>query len=269
MTKLCEYGCEQEALYFSKTGKGRCASHYKKCPVMKEQMKKHMLNVHKNNSDMGEKISIGLKNSNKTEQMRSGWYKSMYIDPSNEELLDRNRRNSETNKKAGHRERNIKKWADWKITGKDKEIIKNMSAWQNDKNKKYRATSKMMKTMEKRNIKPGRANAKKYKEFDLYYQGKNELVFLTDLEEKYGKEWFNKNVKRGPTFEYYFQGKRRYQSDFLINDTIYEIKSRWYWDNNGTNQVLKEQNLAKLKSASQDFEVILVLDNVETTIPHI
>jgi hypothetical protein len=53
-------------------------------------------------------------------------------------------------------------------------------------------------------------------------------------------------------------------SDFIINDTIYEIKSRWTWNKHGKDLILEEKNKAKLTTALREgYNVILILDKEE------
>jgi hypothetical protein len=50
-------------------------------------------------------------------------------------------------------------------------------------------------------------------------------------------------------------------SDFLIYNTIYEIKSLWTWNKHGKDLILEEKNKAKLAAAkSAGYDVILILN---------
>lgn len=63
--------------------------------------------------------------------------------------------------------------------------------------------------------------------------------------------------------------KRLYISDFLINDTIYEIKSEWTWNKYGKDLALEKNNLAKLDaSIDQGYCVILVIEGKEIKYEH-
>ena len=58
--------------------------------------------------------------------------------------------------------------------------------------------------------------------------------------------------------------ERLYISDFIINNTIYEIKSLWTWNKHGKDLVLEEKNKAKLTSGiRQGYNVVLVLNKEE------
>lgn len=103
-----------------------------------------------------------------------------------------------------------------------------------------------------------------YKNTHLRYQGSYEFEFLEELEEEFGIEWLIKNVNRGPSLWYTDptdQSKRLYISDFIIDTTIYEIKSGWTWNKHGKDKKLEEKNKAKLTECiKQGYNVVLVLN---------
>ena len=82
-----------------------------------------------------------------------------------------------------------------------------------------------------------------------------------------GIDWIKDNVKRGPAIWYKDptdNTKRLYISDFIIDNTIYEIKSRWTWNKHGKDLILEEKNKAKLTTALREgYNVILILDKEE------
>jgi hypothetical protein len=106
-----------------------------------------------------------------------------------------------------------------------------------------------------------------YKDTSLNYQGSYEYEFLEKLEQQYGIPWIISNVKRGPSIWYNDpkdNTKRLYISDFLIDNTIYEIKSQWTWNRHGTNEILENMNKEKLNECiKQGYKVILVLNKQE------
>ena len=58
--------------------------------------------------------------------------------------------------------------------------------------------------------------------------------------------------------------KRLYISDFLIDNTIYEIKSEWTWNKHGDDMELERKNKAKLdECVNQGFKVVLVMNGKE------
>lgn len=106
-----------------------------------------------------------------------------------------------------------------------------------------------------------------YKDTSINYQGSFEYCFLENLETTHGIEWVKLNVKRGPALWYIDPTnaiKRLYISDFIIKNTIYEIKSLWTWNKHGKDLILEEKNKAKLTSSMQQgYNVVLVLNKEE------
>lgn len=103
-----------------------------------------------------------------------------------------------------------------------------------------------------------------YKDTPLVYQGTYEFEFLEQLEEENGIDWVIENVSRGPNIWYRdpSDAPKLYMSDFLIGNTIYEIKSAWTWNKLGKDADLEEQNKSKLtECVKQGYNVILVLDH--------
>jgi hypothetical protein len=103
-----------------------------------------------------------------------------------------------------------------------------------------------------------------YKDTTINYQGTHEYEFLESWELLNGIKWVIDNVKRGPNIWYIDpsdNAKRLYMSDFLIYNTIYEIKSLWTWNKHGKDLILEEKNKAKLAAAkSAGYDVILILN---------
>lgn len=106
-----------------------------------------------------------------------------------------------------------------------------------------------------------------YKTSGINFQGTYEYKFLEMLEELHGLEWIIENVKRGPSLWYndpITDREKLYISDFIIDNTIYEIKSAWTWNKIGKDSNLENKNMAKLSAArEQGFNTVLVLDGKE------
>lgn len=105
-----------------------------------------------------------------------------------------------------------------------------------------------------------------YKNTNINYQGSHEYDFLENLEKLHDLDWIQQHVNRGPSLWYVDtkETKRLYISDFIIDNTIYEIKSSWTWNRHGTDLELEENNKAKLKEClRQGYKVILILDGEE------
>jgi hypothetical protein len=103
-----------------------------------------------------------------------------------------------------------------------------------------------------------------YKDTEIIVQSKLEEKFLNDLESKYGLDWIKCNVSRGPCFRYVdpsTKKERLYISDFISDNTIYEVKGYYTWDKHGKDNNLRLQNIAKLdKVLESNYNVILVLE---------
>lgn len=105
---------------------------------------------------------------------------------------------------------------------------------------------------------------RQYKHYNIYYQSLLEKQFLELLEDSNGSNWFSHNVQNGLLFQYFNPKKNKesiYESDFLISNEIYEIKSRYWWDKNGNDTLLEEININKLNSAAKTHQVWLILNN--------
>lgn len=106
-----------------------------------------------------------------------------------------------------------------------------------------------------------------YKDTNIAYQGSYELHFLENLENIHDIEWVKLNVKRGPAIWYIdptTTTKRLYISDYIIHNTIYEIKSSYTWNRKNKDLDLEKKNRAKLNECvTQGYNVVLVLDKKE------
>ena len=89
---------------------------------------------------------------------------------------------------------------------------------------------------------------------------------MQQLKLKYGIEWVKNNVQRGPSIQYTdYYGKRRwYLSDFIIGNTVYEIKSNWTWNKRGQDSIIEQNNINKLKATIEaGYEVKLIREGKE------
>lgn len=106
-----------------------------------------------------------------------------------------------------------------------------------------------------------------YKDTEIAYQGTYEFSFLEELENKKGLKWLGENVKRGPSIWYIDRQtdkKRLYISDYIIGNTIYEIKSSYTWNRKNKDIVLENLNRDKLNEClALGYNVVLVLDKKE------
>lgn len=107
----------------------------------------------------------------------------------------------------------------------------------------------------------------KFKETQIHFQGNYEKHFLESLESEFGLEWMNTNITNGKFIQYFNpedKAYRNYIPDFVIGNTLYEIKSSYTWNKNGKDLMLESVNKAKIKAAKdQGYNVILVLNGVQ------
>jgi len=100
----------------------------------------------------------------------------------------------------------------------------------------------------------------------IRYQGTYELKFIVSLKETNGIAWVKENLQRGPSVQYvdYYRKTRWYLSDYIISNTVYEIKSGWTWNKNGSDSVLEYNNLSKLNAMlAAGHNVKLIRDGEE------
>jgi hypothetical protein len=103
-----------------------------------------------------------------------------------------------------------------------------------------------------------------FKGTGLIYQGTYEFEFLEEIENEFGLDWVKHNVKRGPSIWYKDptdNEEKLYISDFIIENTVHEIKSSWTWNKNGKDLTLEKKNKAKLtECVKQGYNIVLVLN---------
>ena len=105
-----------------------------------------------------------------------------------------------------------------------------------------------------------------FKNTSLIYQGSYEKKFLEQLEKQHSIEWLKKNVKRGPKIEYKDENgySRWYISDYIIGNTVYEIKSNWTFNKRGKDLILEQKNIKKLNATkNKGYNVILVKEGIQ------
>jgi hypothetical protein len=91
----------------------------------------------------------------------------------------------------------------------------------------------------------------------IFWQYSNERRFL----ERAKAGGIIDKVKRGPAIDYIFEGSiKKYLSDFIIENNVYEIKSRYTMF--GTNNSHLKRNIAKLLATEKSgYNVFVVLDD--------
>lgn len=100
---------------------------------------------------------------------------------------------------------------------------------------------------------------KMYKNTTIHYQGSYEFKWLEKMEQLYGLEFFNKITQ--PRINYFDSttGKiKMYYTDFVIGDTVYEIKSSWTWEKD------LQRNKDKIKAClDEGYKVKLIINHEE------
>lgn len=261
-TELCEYGCNTIAHYAAQSGRKCCSSHFLKCPAKKPATHKH----HKPYStpiNTTELCDFGCNTTAKYLFKNGKKCCSHHFNscPGKRKNYGEQDHSARTAKSLKTRLRlGITKSSQIKAT---KTRIANGH---------YEKLAKLNKEHWKNN--PWQNNTRcpilPFRGLALTYQGSYEFDFLESLEKQYGLNWVSQNVTRGPSIWYIDptdQAKRLYLSDFLIGNTIYEIKSSWFWNKKETDSLLEIKNMAKLLTCKQlGYSVILVLDKKEISI---
>jgi hypothetical protein len=102
-----------------------------------------------------------------------------------------------------------------------------------------------------------KAEFKKYKNTNIPYQGSYEYLFLESLDDTPEID----KIQRGPSIWYLdsdTQTKRLYLPDFILNNTIYEIKSKYTLKSNF------QKNLDKFNAViNSGYALIIVLHGIE------
>jgi len=261
--KQCDYGCGNSAHYQFKSGKLCCNDAIQKCqghirrglktrrkdidenglnPMQRGQSKAMEVRDHK---------TAGRNISNTKQQVNENGIRN--CDLSNAKM----KKTKLTIGQDGltNAQRSARKAADIRLNDIDENGLNQYQRWTN---KRIQAGTFEKAFKKSRQIKP-------YEGTELYYQGTYEKRFLDRLVEKYGLAWVNQNVNRGPTVKYIInEYERNYLSDFIIGNTIYEIKSNWTWNRRGKDLQLEKQNIAKLTaSIDAGYNVKLIREGKE------
>jgi len=176
---------------------------------------------------------------------------------SEEERAEINKtRNIYLNWDEERREEQVQKLKHWAIENKELLSYRAEERWKN--------YSKEKRDEILRTIFISSHNKKKHNDYDLFFQGSYEQKFL---DECYKAGLF---VEKGPYIEYYDSSKnkiRTYMIDFVVNNYLIEIKSKYIWKKH------LECNLCK-KSAAENYSAehtyngykIFILDQENTSI---
>jgi hypothetical protein len=128
----------------------------------------------------------------------------------------------------------------------------------------YKKLAKTMRRHWAKNPWDNHGKWRTYEDTGILLQSNYEYNFLQELAEEHGIQYVKDNVKRGPCFYYKdptTKKERLYISDFKIDNTIFEVKGNYTWNNHGKDKKLEKLNKAKLDSVKENnYNVILVLE---------
>ena len=108
---------------------------------------------------------------------------------------------------------------------------------------------------------PHHPRTKKYKDTSLIYQGSYEKYFLEQIE---SVNLLNR-VKRGPTLRYVWKEKEYiYYPDFILDNTVIEVKSTWTYNKHGKDKELQKLNETKWSAAiNSNYKFVALLSKKE------
>jgi hypothetical protein len=267
-TDACTYGCGEIANYKFKSGKLCCSSAIQKCKghIQKSlatkratvdesglnSLQRGQIAAHKVKLESGGYVRAGQSISNAKNR----------ILPTGEKQCDvSNRKMRETKLTIGddgltNAQRSARKMANNRLVDIDESGLNQYERW-------------TLKRVQEGTFDNGFEKALRIKhdaDTGIRYQGLYELDFLQQLKLKYGIEWVKNNVQRGPSIQYidYYGKKRWYLSDFIIGNTVYEIKSNWTWNKRGKDLITEQNNINKLTATVEaGFKVKLIREGKE------
>jgi hypothetical protein len=280
-TKLCDYGCGQNA-FFKKIGRGRiekwsCNKNIQHCPKMRQNHSKKTTDIIALKKKSGEYEVIKKKII--TAMVKTG---ADGLTPREKAAINmRKTRRSDGSFLSGAAKAALTKrtmiCSDG-LTVEQKAVIRGKKTRQMviDDIGTTRAQATGRKSMDSRikNIDEktgltmfeiGQINSKKLKPYPnlttLYYGSSYEFKWLKSIEQLAGIDYIKENVKRGPNFRYLdiiSKCMRNYPSDFIVDRTVYEIKSCYIFSIDRDRNVIKFDSVIK-----QGFSLKIVLDFVE------
>jgi hypothetical protein len=261
--EICQFGCKSRANYQFKNKKICCSDAIQKCKGHINQV----LTTKRNDIDenglnafqRGQKAATKVRDHNKAGESISK-AKNKIVQPGLRNCDISNKKMKETKLTVAddgltNAQRSARKMANTRLADIDNNGLNQYQRWTIDRIKNGVFESAWKKAL----------LIKQYKNTNLYYQGSYEKRFLDSLVLQKGIEWVFENVKRGPVIKYKFQEmERNYMSDFIIDNTIYEVKSNWTWNKRGKDLLLEGKNITKLKAARDaGYKVKLIREGKE------
>lgn len=258
--KICEYGCGNKANFKFQNGRVCCSTFGGNCPAKRRiAIKKFKQNVSQIDP------ITGIKKS-KTMALKGAAALRNTIDPATGLTMDIiiRQKIGKIKKESGSAKR-----AAQKMINQRRNNIDPGTGFDQNKQIALKGKTTRLNDIDENGLNSydrmwlnSKTVCKKYKETKLYYQSSYEFNFLKIMEEKN----LLSKIRRGPTISYsdpIDSTPRTYFPDFLIENTIYEIKSKYSWFMWRQDPQL-EKNIAKLDAAKNlGYEVILVLDGIE------
>lgn len=268
-TTKCFYGCNNKAHFQFKSGRVCCSDAIQKCQGhINAVLKSKRSDVDENGLNAlqrGQAASCIVKHSN-------GSYATagIAIAKTKNTKLPNGKRRCEVSNEKVHKAKLIvgadgltgyqrcsRKGADTRINDVDSSGLNQYERWTKERVENGTFDLSFEKAL----------RIKSEPETGIRYQGSYELKFILKLVNEYGVEWVRNNLSRGPSIKYVdFHGKSRwYLSDFIIGNTVYEIKSNWTWNKRGKDLILEQNNINKLEAtACAGYEVHLIMEGVRT-----
>lgn len=237
---LCSYGCMSTAKFKFKNNKYCCAHNPSLCPAVKNKISVN----HTTDTGNGQSRA-SIWNKKTVETKRSTWIDGKrYVDIITDKCI---KTKQETILPSG---RNI-----LRETG-------------------YKALMTKITTIDENGVSlmdKANKNCRRYKGTHLICRSSEEFKFLSKQEQLFGSlEVLCNTITVNKTIKYFHTTMnkwRTYIPDYVIGNTLYEIKSHRTWFEYG-GQDLEQTNIDKLNAAfDQGYQVILVLDGVDMNWP--
>lgn len=268
-TDVCNYGCNKIAQYKFKSGKLCCSDAIQKCQGHIQRVvatKKADIdpitgkNALQRGQEGAHKVKLATKGYVKAGKSISNT-KNKILSNGEKQCDASNRKMRQTKLTVGadgitNAQRSARKMANTRLSDIDDTGLNAYERW-------------TLKRINEGTFDEGFVKAHKMKidtDTGLRYQGTYELAFINNLKDKHGIDWVKDNVKRGPSIQYldYYSKTRWYLSDFIINNTVYEIKSNWTWNKRGKDLIAEQNNINKLTATKNaGYMVKLIKEGIE------
>jgi hypothetical protein len=261
--RLCMYGCQQPALYEFGNGKVSCKPHGGNCPAKRQQaIEKFVEHVSQLDPVTGIKKSVTMA-LNAADTLRNQIDSATGVSRG----ISVRRTITENSIASGNRQ-----------AANAKEVMRKHNTFDTKSGLSLHQTNALKGRDTRLNDIDEQgcnsydrmwANSSKchtHAATGLYYQSRNEKSFLESLNHDQAQQ-----ILRGPPIQYidpYDSVARVYLPDFIIGNTIYEIKSWYSWHEwKGVPQ--RDKNIAKLDATVESgYNVKLVIDYIEVDWPN-